>query len=62
LRLVDTFQNACRGIAEVITAKFKTATLTEIELSRLRDALGLFFFLSSAGTFMGMIFARFLKG
>jgi len=54
---VDTFQNTRRGLAKFIDANLKTATVTEIELSRLRDALGFFSFLSSTGTLMGMIFA-----
>jgi len=49
------FQNARLGLA--YSRQLKTATVTEIELSRLRDALGFFSFLFSTGTLMGMIFA-----
>ena len=49
--------NARRGLVKSIAANFKTATVTEIELSHLRDALEFFSFLSSTNTLMGMIFA-----
>jgi hypothetical protein len=51
-----TFQTRAAD-SQSLNRDLKTATVTEIDVSRLRDVLEFFSFLSSAGTLMGMIFA-----